>query len=114
MIMRFPTTIPPPIIVGEDAPEILTVDELTVARPIARRNHPAFVQERIDKPHPDKRAQTIRRSVPRPKSIIEQDRRKMCRRIYNKPVMLDTRSGKDRRGERRRDKDIASHITIKA
>lgn len=100
---------------GEDAPDVQTVDELTVARPIARRNHPSFVQERIDKPHPDKRAQTIiRRSVPRPKSIIEQDRRKMCRRIYNKPVMLDTRSGKDRRGESRRDQDIASHIAIKA
>jgi hypothetical protein len=45
---------------------------------------------------------------------IEQDRRKMCRRIYNVPVMLDTRSGTDRRGESRRDVDIATHITIKA
>ena len=112
--MRFPTTIPPPIIVGDEAPEIPGVDELTVARPVARRDHTSFVQERIDKPRPNIRAPNMRRAVPRPESVIDQDRRKMCRRIYNKPVMLDTRSGKDRRGERRREVDIATNITIKA
>ena len=112
--MRFPTTIPPPIIVADDAPEIQTVDELAVASPVARHSRHSFVQERINKPHPDNRSPAMRRAVPRPKSIIEQDRRKMCRRIYNKSVMLDTRSGKDRRGESRRDLDVASHIAIKA
>lgn len=40
----------------------------------------------------------------------ENDRRKMCRRIYHIPVMLDTRSGLDRRQEVRRPDDPLTHI----
>lgn len=40
----------------------------------------------------------------------EEDRRKMCRRIYHIPVMLDTRSGEDRRKEPRRPDDPLTHM----
>ncbi len=41
---------------------------------------------------------------------IGEDRRKMCRRIHHLPVILDTRSGLDRRGGARRDKDERTSI----
>lgn len=40
----------------------------------------------------------------------ENDRRKMCRRIYHIPVLLDTRSGEDRRKDTRRRDDTLTHI----
>lgn len=39
-----------------------------------------------------------------------EDRRKMCRRIYHIPVMLDTRSGEERRKETRRPDDPLTHM----
>lgn len=41
---------------------------------------------------------------------IEEDRRKMCRRIYHIPVLLDTRSGEERRKANRRLGDPLTHI----
>ncbi|MDD5366540.1 MAG: hypothetical protein PHR30_14480 [Gallionellaceae bacterium] len=40
----------------------------------------------------------------------DNDRRMMCRRIYHIPVMLDTRSGLERRKEARRPDDRLTHI----
>jgi hypothetical protein len=41
---------------------------------------------------------------------VGEDRRVLCRRIYHLPVLLDTRSGEDRRKETRRPDDVATHI----
>lgn len=39
-----------------------------------------------------------------------EDRRLMCRRIYHLPVLLDTRSGEDRRRHARRDDDPVTGV----
>ncbi|MFA5082682.1 MAG: hypothetical protein WC474_09075 [Hydrogenophilaceae bacterium] len=44
----------------------------------------------------------------------DNDRRRMCRRIYHIPVMLDTRSGLERRQEGRRPEDLFTHIAREA
>lgn len=44
----------------------------------------------------------------------ENERRKMCRRIYHLPVLLDTRSGEERRKETRRLGDKSTHIAEEA
>jgi hypothetical protein len=41
---------------------------------------------------------------------LGEDRRKMCRRIYHIPVLLDTRSGIERRKDSRRDGDPVAHM----
>lgn len=41
------------------------------------------------------------------------DRRKVCRRIHKQAVLLDSRSGSDRRHGHSRDTDAVEHIDIK-
>jgi hypothetical protein len=42
-----------------------------------------------------------------------EDRRKLCRRLYQEPVMLDTRTGKERRKDGRRQEDTPTHFAKK-
>lgn len=113
-IMRFPVSLPPVITVGEDSRDIPPVNELTVARPIAERSR-TFVFRHGAGPVRGVLQHTNPRSgEARLDKEIAPDRRMLCRRIYHLPVMLDTRSGIDRRQHCRRDKEIATHIVIEA
>lgn len=102
--MRFPTDTVPNEVAPVDATEVgpsagvgaarrLSEGERGVAAPL-----PGLVQNDDE----SKRAYYER---------AENDRRKMCRRIYHLPVLLDTRSGEERRKANRRRGDPLTHIT---
>ena len=110
--MRFPVNFPPPITVGDEFQDVNQVDALTVVRPVDVHTRPAMFRPYAGNKNED--AGLVRARMDQaPKKGGAPDRRLMCRRIYHKPVILDTRSGKDRRAQSRRDEDIATHIAIK-
>ena len=110
-IMRFPVNYPPPITVGDEFQDVNQVDALKVVRPVDVRTRPAMFRQYAGNQKQDTGLVRARMEQA-PKKGEAPDRRKMCRRIYHKPVILDTRSGKDRRAQSRRDEDIATHIAI--
>ena len=112
--MRFPVNLPPVITVSEELRDIPAVNALTVARPIGERTIPYVVRNDPEHGHSILQQPRPRNFGARSSKDKVSDRRLMCRRIYSVSVILDTRSGKDRRQRNRREEEIAHHIAIKA
>jgi hypothetical protein len=89
-----------------------TVVDATEVTPYAAINPVRRVGQDVRVPEPLLHRQTEPAPVERQPDIerLSEDRRKMCRRIYHLPVMLDTRSGIERRKENRRDSDPVAHM----
>jgi len=107
--MRFPIDPPPPIGVTDDPYEIQEKAALTPTRPVGPRTQPplALRQQR----------QATRPAPPRPSEYrprAAEDRRTLDRRVSNQPVLVDTRSGLDRRKGKRRGDDPTTRINEKA
>jgi len=49
-----------------------------------------------------------------PPNVPVEDRRKACRRVSHQPVLIELRSGVDRRHHNLREGDVAEHIDIEA
>ena len=111
--MRFPVSLPPIVTPGEDLRDIQPVTALTVVRRVADRARPTIVRVGFGR-NRGVLQQRIYGEESAPVRGSKTDRRKMCRRIYHTPVMLDTRSGKDRRQGSRREEEPAMHIVIEA
>lgn len=105
--MRFPDTTIPPQPVGQPAQPVPTLP-VPAAPPVGPRRAPLTGQPEAE-PGAHERAGGDE-AAEGGEVRYGEDRRKMCRRIYHLPVLLDTRSGLDRRGEARRDHDLLSHI----
>lgn len=101
--MRFPTDTVPPPVAPVDPTEVSPNAAVHAVRRIGQGTrgsaaqvgsgaHPAGEEPRI---HHER---------------AENDRRKMCRRIYHLPVLLDTRTGEERRKDVRRPDDTLTHM----
>lgn len=100
--MRFPNDTVPTVVPLVDATEISPKTAVSPVRRVGDGTRGSSVQ--IGGHHAVDEAQ--REFYDRE----ENDRRMMCRRIYHIPVMLDTRSGLERRKEARRPDDRLTHI----
>ena len=107
--MQFPVNWSKRVTMKEELRDIQKVDAPASARAVAKRSEPRVFRQDSGPQRTD--AERVRAEQRRDRGI-EQERRKVCRRLYNKPVMLDTRSGKDRREQSRRDEDITTNIAI--
>lgn len=106
--MRFPNDMLPPARPVVDATEVTPKAAVTPVRPIGTgmRGTSAHLGVRHEVEEEEAKPDAYSREG--------DDRRKMCRRIYHLPVLLDTRSGEERRKEVRRDDDIATHLSEEA
>jgi hypothetical protein len=109
--MRFPIDPLPPVGITEDPYEIHEKAGVTAVRSVteprvALRNMPP---RRAPEPprERDQRALELERRA-------MEDRRRIDRRIANQPVLVDTRSGVDRRRGKRRDDDPTTRVDLKA
>lgn len=93
-------------------PTIRTVIDPTEVTPNAAINAVRRVGEDGRVPEPPLHKPPEQVEVERQPDVerLGEDRRKMCRRIYHFPVLLDTRSGIERRKESRRDGDPVAHM----
>lgn len=103
--MRFPNeTIPGPV-AAVDTTEIGPKAAVDAVRRIGAGSRGISAQagggHRVDRAGEEERPIYLRE---------DEDRRKICRRTQQIPVMLDTRSGLERRKEVRRPEDILEHM----
>lgn len=117
--MRYVTDIPP---VATPSPNTRHVTGLTAAlavKPVYPGEHPVASVEHL-KAHPDKERQEITHPVEQRQSNVPaefvpaEDRRKACRRVAQQPVLIELRSGIDRRHHTLLEGDVAEHIDIEA
>ena len=84
------------------------VDAWQASQQLARK--PAGAERRPEprQPPPGVRDKDMRRSA------VEGDRRKVCQRIARQPVLVELRSGRNRRRRHLRASDVAEHIDVNA
>ncbi|TCJ14647.1 hypothetical protein EZJ19_09365 [Parasulfuritortus cantonensis] len=100
--MRFPSDSVPPPPAAVDATEVTAK---AAVKPVPR------IGTGPGGPLPQGGGSAAAEALPREfYERAENDRRRMCRRLYHVPVMLDTRSGEERRKQARRTEDPPSHI----
>ena len=101
--MKYVPSLPPPTTGGVDRYELRPLPRVQGARPVQPRNLPPLVfQHRL----PRRNKEEERRHDPHPQG----ERRTYCRRTQHQPVLLELRSGRDRRQHRQRNGDMLDHI----
>ncbi len=107
--MRIPDVAPPVVIpVAEELPGVEPGAAIAASRRVAVNPAATLLLPAVSERTEEEKA--------RAQEAYErtgEDRRKMCRRIYKMEPLLDTRSGKDRRKETRREEDPLTHISKK-
>jgi hypothetical protein len=107
--MRFPLDPLPPVGVTDDRYEIQEKAGVTAVRPVGPGSAPLTAPRRPapQQRQPEQPAQEAERRA-------GEDRRTVDRRTQNLPVLVDTRSGFDRRKGKRRDDDPTTRVDLKA
>ncbi len=103
--MRYVSYIPP----VTTPPVTREVKRLSAARgvkPVYPPEEPGAYVEAVHAVHPDERREE--RQLPR--AVPFEDRRKVCRRVSHQPVLVELRSGVERRHHNLREGDIVEHI----
>lgn len=101
--MRFPNDAVPPAKPATEPTEIGEPAAVSPVRPIRTGIRGAFIEPRA-------RQGSAEGELSRFAERQGEDRRKVSRRLHQVPVMLDTRGGRDRRKDARRDGDVLSHL----
>ncbi|HEX5364317.1 MAG TPA: hypothetical protein VFW59_08595 [Gallionella sp.] len=104
--MKFVPSLPPPRITGVGGG--LKVNRLTAVgavRPVQPRTLPPLVLL----PHEVHEPPEVERRHDRPEQV---ERRKYCRRVQHRPVLVEFRSGLDRRHRSQREGDPTEHVDI--
>jgi hypothetical protein len=110
--MRYVPSLPPPTLTGIGTREVRGVMRTRPIRPTRIRDHPEVVVDlgEMHEPLPE--------AVPVPavehRTIHPEERRVVCRRVSHQPVLLDLRSGIDRRRHNLRGTDLTEHIDEEA
>lgn len=81
-------------------------------RPVAARVNPAVVVRHYKEHRLDRLSLASGEQAESGRRVSGQDRRKVARRINHVPVLLEQRSGIDRRRKNLRDGDIVEHIDV--
>lgn len=109
--MKYVPSLPPPIGGVVDRYELRPLPAVQGTRPVQTRNLPPLIfQHRRYQPEWNAAEHPERRHDPH----LQGERRHYCRRISHQPVLLELRSGKDRRHHRQRSGDLIDHIDEEA
>lgn len=105
--MRYVPSLPPPIAGGVDFYESRPLPGVKAVRPVQPRSLPPLVfQRRTQRALRELVFHGERRHDPH----VDGERRTYCRRTKHLPVLLELRSGRDRRRHRQRSMDLAEHV----
>ncbi len=108
--MRFPLDLLPPVGVVDDRYEIPQAEAVRPAPAVGPRTQPPLVVRPRPKPKAEAEAP---RQPPEREQRAQGDRRQGERRVAQLPVTVDTRSGIDRRQNKRRSDDPTPRIDEK-
>lgn len=108
--MRFVSDFPPPVInVGGD--EVKGVANIRPVRPERVRSHLFAEIEQYKLQEPPQQPTPLRdKNEPGRRTVFPEERRKVSLRIRRQPVLVEFRSGIDRRRRNLRASDIVEHI----
>ncbi|TAN80892.1 MAG: hypothetical protein EPN14_05130 [Gallionella sp.] len=113
--MRFVSNFPPPVVdVGGD--EVKGVAGIRPVRPERIRSHPSVgvEQYKLDEPpQPQQPPPVGGQNEPGRRTVFPEERRKVSLRVRRQPVLVELRSGIDRRRRNLRAGDIVEHIDEK-
>lgn len=104
--MQFPREIVPPIGTTRNLYEIRFLDPILAARRVSERSLMPLIVARPGSGLPSHAEATEEQRGGQP-------RRRDCRRVMARTVLLDTRSGPDRRGGQRREGEAAFNIDVR-
>lgn len=109
--MKFAPDLPPPVTPPEIRPEVGALAGTRRVRPVAARiSPPLIVQPHVPhEPPPNVAEEGERRHDPH----FHGERRTYCRRLEHRPLLIELRSGRERRRRNQRADDITEHIDIK-
>lgn len=100
---------PAPVPVAENALEVKVLAGIKPSRPVQERTLPPLVVQPSQREgKQDTADQPERRYEPH----IHGERRTYCRRIEHLPILIELRSGIDRRRHNQRKVDIVEHIDV--
>lgn len=108
--MRFVSDFPPPVlIVGGN--EVKGVDVVRPVRPERVRSNlfAEIEQHKLDEPRQPPPQESVQNEAGR-RTVYPEERRKVSLRIRRQPVLVEFRSGIDRRRRNLRASDIVEHI----
>ncbi len=107
--MKFAPDIPPPATPPEIRPGVGTLAGTKRVRPVAPRiSPPLIVQPHVPHEPPSGVAEEGER-----RHDSHGERRTYCRRVEHRPMLIELRSGRERRRHNQRADDITEHIDIK-
>lgn len=110
--MKYVPSLTPPAIPPEVRPEVGALAETKRARPVAARiSPPLIVQPHV--PH-EAPAGVAGEGERRHDPHFHGERRIYCRRVEHRPVLIELRSGRERRRHNQRADDMTEHVDIKA
>jgi hypothetical protein len=109
--MKFVPSLSPPATAPEIAPEVQALSGVKRARPVqARISPPLIVQPHVrHEVPPEIEVEAERRHDPHANG----ERRTYCRRVEHRPMLIELRSGRERRRHNQRASDITEHIDEK-
>lgn len=108
--MKIAPDLPVPVAMVKDTPEVKALTGIKPARPVKARTRPPPTVQPHARHEYDAAAEEERRHDPH----VDGERRTYCRRTEHLPVLLELRSGVERRRHNQRAGDIAEHIDVKA
>ncbi|MDD5384474.1 MAG: hypothetical protein PHG89_06305 [Gallionella sp.] len=105
------SSLPPPVIAPETGPEVKALAGVQRAKPVQVRTLPLLVVQ----PHARHEAppEAAENEEKRHDSHVHGERRIYCRRIEHLPILVELRSGINRRRHNQRASDITEHIDVK-
>jgi hypothetical protein len=103
--MRYVTSISPAT-TSPNTRQVMGLSAAQAVKPVHSQEHPVPYVE-----HHEDAYRVLPQSHP---NIPAEDRRKACRRVNHLPVLIELRSGIDRRHHNLREGDVAEHIDIEA
>ena len=108
--MKFAPDLPAPQPVEGNALEVKALAGIKPSRPVQERSlPPLIVQPRATR---EAEADTVEQQERRYEPHIHGERRTYCRRIEHLPVLIELRSGIERRKHNQREGDIVEHIDV--
>lgn len=110
--MQYVPSLTPPVTAPETGPEVKALAGVKRAKPVQARTLPPLVVQphaRYEAP-PEAAGNEEKRHDPH----VYGERRTYCRRIEHLPILVELRSGIDRRRHNQRAGDIAEHVDVKA
>ncbi len=108
--MKIAPDLPAPRLVTENSLEVKALAGVKPSRPVQERSLPPLVVQ----PHTQREgeADSVEQPERRYEPHVHGERRTYCRRIEHLPVLIELRSGIERRRHNQREGDTVEHIDV--